>query len=198
MSLKDNIKAVKDELNSEEKFFEKAVLTERFVKRYKKPLISIVVLIVAILIGMMIKEYLDKSKIESVNSAFTKLQTNADDTEALKILEQNSPALADAFKLHRAVDSGDIEALKKLKSSTDSVVADLASYTVAASTQDAKQLSSYANKSDAIYRDFAILDEAVILLKNNEISKAHMRLRLISEESILYESATALMHYGVK
>jgi len=35
LSLKQDIEMVKEELNSEEKFFEKAVLTERFVKKYK-------------------------------------------------------------------------------------------------------------------------------------------------------------------
>ena len=36
VSLKENIEMVKNELNSEEQFFEKAVQTERFVKKYKK------------------------------------------------------------------------------------------------------------------------------------------------------------------
>jgi hypothetical protein len=35
LSLKENINMVREELNSEEKFFEKAVITEKFVKKYK-------------------------------------------------------------------------------------------------------------------------------------------------------------------
>jgi hypothetical protein len=49
LSLKENIQAVKDELNSEEKFFENAIRTERFVKKYQKPLIAAVV---ALVIGL--------------------------------------------------------------------------------------------------------------------------------------------------
>ena len=40
MSLKDNIKHIKDELNSEEKFFENIVRAEKFLKKYKKILIA--------------------------------------------------------------------------------------------------------------------------------------------------------------
>ena len=46
MSLKDNIEMVKEELNSEEKFFERSVITERFVKKYKNAIIASVVVIV--------------------------------------------------------------------------------------------------------------------------------------------------------
>ena len=35
LSLKTDIEMVKDELTSEEKFFEKAVVTEKFIKKYK-------------------------------------------------------------------------------------------------------------------------------------------------------------------
>ena len=35
MSLKEELEMVKEELSSEEKFFEKAVITEKFVKKYK-------------------------------------------------------------------------------------------------------------------------------------------------------------------
>jgi len=45
LSLKNNIEMVKEELNSEEKFFEKAVITEKFVKKYKNLLIGSVIAI---------------------------------------------------------------------------------------------------------------------------------------------------------
>ena len=48
LSLKENIDMVKQELNSEEKFFEKAVITEKFVKKYKNMMIASVVAIVVL------------------------------------------------------------------------------------------------------------------------------------------------------
>jgi len=40
LSLKTDLEMVKDELTSEEKFFEKAVVTEKLVKKYKKVIIG--------------------------------------------------------------------------------------------------------------------------------------------------------------
>jgi len=46
LSLKENIGMVKEELTAEEQFFEKAVVTERFVKKYKNVMIGSLVVIV--------------------------------------------------------------------------------------------------------------------------------------------------------
>ena len=54
LSLQQELQMVKEELTSEEKFFEKAVVTEKFVKKYRKPLIGVVVAIVLIVVGDML------------------------------------------------------------------------------------------------------------------------------------------------
>lgn len=48
MSLKNDIEMVREELNSEEKFFEKAVVTERFIKKYKNVIIGSIAAIVVV------------------------------------------------------------------------------------------------------------------------------------------------------
>jgi hypothetical protein len=46
LSIKDGITLVKEELTSEEKLFEKSVITERFIKKYKKIMIGGVVVFI--------------------------------------------------------------------------------------------------------------------------------------------------------
>ena len=53
-------------------------------------------------------------------------------------------------------------------------------------------------KEGALYRDLAIVQEAVILMKTQKIDKAYEKLSQISVQSPLAQVANALMHYGVK
>ncbi len=198
MSLKENISMVRSELNSEEKFFEQAVRTERFVKKYKKPLISLIVLVVIAVVVMIVSDSIKQSKIDSANSAFAILQQNPTDADALAELKESAPALFEVFELKMATQNGDLQTLKRLSASKDRVVSDLASYQVAANDQDVALLSSYANDQDAIYRDIAIVEEAVLLLKKSDTDRAHQRLKLIAEDSPLFGTASALRHYGIK
>ena len=44
----------------------------------------------------------------------------------------------------------------------------------------------------------ALLNEAVLLMKEDKIEEAHSRLAQIGEKSSLKGTATMLLHYGVK
>jgi len=74
----------------------------------------------------------------------------------------------------------------------------LATYGVASATKDEKALNEYALQEDAIYKDLAIVQSAVILMQEEKINKAHEKLSQISVQSPLAQVANALMHYGVK
>ncbi|MBN2781994.1 MAG: hypothetical protein JXQ66_02010, partial [Campylobacterales bacterium] len=74
MSIKNNIDMVREELNSEEKFFEKAVMTERFVSKYKKPLIGLVSVVILVAVSSITYDSYKNNKIESANITLTKLQ----------------------------------------------------------------------------------------------------------------------------
>ena len=128
MSLKENIEMVKDELNSEEKFFENAVKTERFVKKYKKALIGLVVAIVVVVIAGTAYDANREAKIEAANMAYAALLKNGSDEEAKAELKILSPALYDAWRLSKAIADNDIPALEKLTASKAVAVSDLASY----------------------------------------------------------------------
>ncbi|MDF1881361.1 hypothetical protein JHD50_08615 [Sulfurimonas sp. MAG313] len=103
MSLKENIDMVKEELNQEEKLFESAVKTERFVKKYKTPLVSTLVAVVLVLVGKSAYDMNVQNSITSSNEAYLTLLESAEDTSAAKILKENNRALYDGWQLQVAL-----------------------------------------------------------------------------------------------
>ncbi len=198
MSLKNDIEMVKEELNSEEKFFEKAVITEKFVKKYKNAMIGSVVAITLFVAGSITYSSMQDARIADANAAFLELKSDKNTPATLDRLESLSPELHDVWLYSQAVATQNIAELEKLQDSKATFVADLSSYEVAQSTADVNKLDAYAQKQNAVYSDLAILQAAVILMNNNEIEKAHTKLKMINVDSPLAQVATALMHYGVK
>lgn len=195
MSLKDNIEMIKQELNSEEKFFEKAVVTERFIKKYKKTIIISIAAIVVVVGANIAYNTNEKSKTNAANIAFTKLQLNSNDTTALNELKSLAPNLHDAWIFSQAITNKDMEKLKSLKNTKTLIVSDLAEYEMAT---DNSALEKYASKQDAIFRDLALVQGAIILLNENKIGEARNMLEKVSKKSSLEKLVAALMHYGIK
>lgn len=189
---------VKDELNAEEKFFENAVRTERFVKKYKTKLIGIAAIAIFVVGANGVYEYVKNSKAEASNIALLSLQQNGEDKAALAVLKEQNPKLYDLYMLSRAIDKGDIAMLKELSSSKALAVADLASYQVASLEKKLNDLNNYANTEDAIYKDMAVVQSAVLLMQENKMDQAHRKLALVQSSSPVYTIAMSLMHYGVK
>ncbi len=198
MSLKENIEMVKDELNSEEKFFEKAVITERFVKKYKKPLIGAVVAIVLIVVTNFAYEASEQNRIESANKTLSELQKNPKDELALARLESLSPALHDAWLYSQAIAQENAADLEKLKNSKALIINDVAQYEAAEYKEDLAALESYSEKQNAIYKDLAMIMSAILLMQEGKVDEAHDKLSMIGAKSSMAQVANALMHYGVK
>ena len=198
MSLKENIDMVKEELSQEEKMFESAVKTEKFVKKYKMPSIGAITTILVVVIGNSLYKASVESKITASNKAYSTLLQTPTDASAQKELQENNALLYDAWKLQQALKANDDKALESLKSSKSEVVSDIASYELATLKQDSSALNSYSNDKDAIYRDIALLNEAVLLMKNGKKDEAKARLSMIDDKSSLKKTAMMLQHYGVK
>lgn len=198
MSLKENIDMVKEELNQEEKFFESAVKTERFVKKYKMPLISMIVTVVVVIIGNSIYQANLSQTIAESNSAYMTLLATPDDAQAAKTLEKTNSNLYEAWQFKRALDTRDEAKLEALSASSSEIVSDLATYELAAIKKDKAALNAYALNQNAILKDLAILNEAVLLMQEGKTAEAKERLRLIDEDSSFKKMVILLQHYGVK
>ena len=189
---------VKEELTSEEKFFEKAVVTEKFVKKYKNVMIGSVVAIVLYVAGSMAYTVNKQNNIENANSALSQLQVNANNPATLAKLKSLSPVLHDVWVYSQAVVNKDMGKFKTLKNSKALLIGDLSAYEIAQNSQDTRKLNAYAEKQDAIYADLARVESAIILMREKKIKESHELLRMISLSSPLAQVAKVLMHYGVK
>ena len=198
MSLKTDIEMVKEELSSEEKFFEKAVVTEKFVKKYKNSLIGSVVVIVLLVAGNIAYTVSEQNRITEANTALGELQEKGANKATQARLESLSPVLHDVWLYSKAIANKDMGSLKTLTSSKSSVVKDLASYELAQQEGSLTALNEYGSKNEAIYGDLARVEAAVLLMNEKKIDEAHSKLSQISLTSPLAQVAKTLMHYGVK
>ena len=198
LSLKENISMVKEELNSEEKFFEKAVITEKFVNKYKKLIIGSVVAIVVVVGSNIAYDISKQNQIAEANTALQLLQQDSKNSNASVELKALSPDLYDVWSFSQAMANKDLAALKELKNSKALIVSDLASYELAQDAKNATSLNGYSLKQDAIFKDLALVQSAVILMNDNKIDEARQKLLSISEGSSLAKVSQALLHYGVK
>jgi len=198
LSLKNDIEMVKDELNSEEKFFEKAVITEKFVKKYKNMMIASVVVVVLLAGGNIAYDMNKKSKIEGANATLVLLEKDSSDSASLAQLKVLSPNLHDVWLFSKATADKDTAALTQLQNSKALIVSDLVAYELAQNKKDTAALNSYAMKQSSIYKDLAQVQAAVILINSGKIEQSHEKLLKITEASSLNRVAKALLHYGVK
>lgn len=197
LSLKDNIDMVKEELNSEE-IFEKAVVTEKFIKKYKKPLIATVIAIVLIVVADIGYNVNEKNTINAANETLQELEQNPSDSVALERLNSLSPELHDLWLYSQAVATQSAAEFEKISDSKALVIDDIAKYEAAELKNDPKMLQNYAKKQDAIYKDLALVELALIAMNDGKTDEAHTNLSMISPESPMANVAKSLMHYGVK
>lgn len=198
MSLKNDIEMVKDELTSEEKFFEKAVVTEKFVKKYKNLMIGSVVAVVLFVAGSIGYNVNEQNRLDSANAALSLLQANPNDSATLAQLNSLSPTLHDVWVYSQALATKDTQKLESLSSSKALLISDLSAYELAQNSKDTQKLESYADSKDAIYADLARIQTAVLFMNEKKIDKAHEELTQIALNSPLSQVAKVLMHYGVK
>lgn len=195
LSLKENINMVRSELSSEEQFFEQAIVTERFIKKYKNVIVAIAVAIAVGVVGVVAYRAYEENRVEKSNLALEKLMKDVNDAAALSELKSTNPALHDLWMLSLSAAKGDMASLEKLKGSTAPFVSDLSSYQTA---NTPKMLDDYAMKQESIYKDLALVQGAILLMKENKMDEAHEKLSRVSVDSALGKVAAALLHYGVK
>ncbi|MBV5335048.1 MAG: hypothetical protein JZU49_04510 [Sulfuricurvum sp.] len=198
MNLKENMQALKEELSSEEKFFESAVKTERFVKKYKKPMIVSVIVLLLGLGGSVTYQIINDAKVERANTALNTLLMNPMDQNALKELSSQGGPLFELYSLSKALRDNDLKTLQTLKGAKNFEVADIASYESAVLSKDEKALDAYSKKQGSMYQELAVIELAVLSIQKGDSKAAHTSLALIKEDSAVYPLAQMLSHYGVK
>ena len=197
MSIKENVGAIKDGLNSEEKLFETVVIVEKFYKKYKLIIWAVAVAVIAYFVISSVNASNEEDRIKQANAAFTVLSEKAHDAKALEALEASSPALYDLHRFREAMKTSDVETLKSLRKSKAFGIADMAKYQYAMLSGDNKALVDYIDGGAVYFKDIAILNAAANYIKQSKLKKAKKLLNKIDSRSPFFEQANTLMHFGI-
>lgn len=190
VSIKDDVNYVKRELSGDEKVLESAFKLELLYKKYKFHLWSVVAVVILFFATQLVISAVQEAKLTKANEAFLTLQTNSNDADALKVLQENNPALLELYTYAQAAKKQDIKTLESLASSSNSVIADASAYTAGALSK--KPVDS------KLYKEMALLEEAYLAIVSGDIKTANNKLELIDERSSLSVVAEFLKHSTIK
>ena len=192
LSLKENIKSVKEEIGAEEQFLESIIKGERFYKKYKRQIQILVVVVVLGAIGYTGMNLIKTRNLRLSNEAYEKLLINPDNSEALALLKDKNPNLYRVFLFKEAIKTKDITKLKELSNDKDSkYLSDLSKYQLE-QLQDSKVVDS------ELLKGFSLLEEGFDLLKENKITEAKLKFAQIDANSPLSKIVKNLEHYQGK
>ena len=180
MSMKDEVKFIKDEFSNDEKLLVNFVKFERFFKKYKKIIYVLIFLAIVTPIGIYIKNSIDETNLNKANNALsTYLEQN--DNDSLEYLKNNNKNLYELALYLRAKKSLNEEniSLKYLK--------ELLEYQLAEKNADSSKLEALRKSDDFLIKDYAILNEAIVLVNKGEYTKSKELIEEINKESKAYE-----------
>jgi len=190
LNIKDNINYIKKELSGDEKVLESAFKLETIYKKHKLKLGIALLAFVVFFSGKAIENNMHESALLEANTAFLTLQKNPNDTKALKILQDNNPALFELFSYKEAVQNKDIKALESLYTSTNTVISDASAYQ--ASVIEKKP------KDSILYNDMALFTQGYVALENGDTKTAMLKLKQVDERSALATITGLLKHSTLK
>ncbi len=193
MGLKENIKAVKEEISTEEQFLEGMIKSERFFNRNKKYIISALVLLALGAGGYAINDVMASQRLKVSNAAYQALLKDANNSAALETLKAKNPKLYAMYTFETALAKGDIEALTQVSLSKDNpILADLATYQLS-------QLDANKSPKGELLSGMVLLQEGYELLKEKKVEEARLKFAQIETNSPLKQIAKNLEHYqGLK
>ena len=199
MSLKENLKNIKQEFDQDEKMLESAFRLEILARRYRRYIAAGIICLLALGIGYGVYNYMDSQRTKQATQAYAKLLEDVTDEQALKSLAQASPELYDLYRYGNA--NGDSEVFKSLLHSKNELVRTLAAYEIAsinageANEKGQLDISGLDKVKASALKDLALLQEAFLLFSHSSIQEAKDKLLLIPDNSILREEAQMMRHY---
>lgn len=189
LGIKENIKAVKEEISTEEQFLEGMIKSERFFRRNKVYIMGILASVVLATAGYGAYSVWEKERLKSSNEAYVTLIKDPSNENALRTLKAKNEKLYELVMFQTAVEKGDIALLKQLAlQNKNPIVADLIAYQVA------QRENGILPKSE-LFSGMVLLQEGYALLKENKIADAKVKFAQIEMNSPLKQIAQNLEHY---
>ncbi|ABS43429.1 hypothetical protein CK590_01745 [Campylobacter jejuni] len=187
MGLKDNLKAVKNELNTEEQFIENFIKGERFIRKYKFYISAVVIILVAWFAGNFIISKINDYKTKEANEIYANLIQDPNNKNLLEKLKNKNTNLYAIFLLKENINDFNNTALQnELKQI----------YSNAQTNTLLKNIIALSLGDKSIFlKNYDKLLEAYKLLEQNKIEEANVLLSQIKENSSLNQIAKNLKHY---
>ena len=187
MGLKDNLKAVKNELNTEEQFIENFIKGERFIRKYKFYISAVVIILVAWFAGNFIISKINDYKTKEANEIYANLIQDPSNKNLLEQLKNRNTNLYAIFLLKENINDFNNTALQnELKQI----------YNNAQTNTLLKNIIALSLRDKSIFlKNYDKLLEAYKLLEQNKIEEANVLLSQIKENSSLNQIAKNLKHY---
>ncbi|ECO5713420.1 hypothetical protein H0O07_06310 [Campylobacter jejuni] len=187
MGLKDNLKAVKNELNTEEQFIENFIKGERFIRKYKFYISAVVIILVAWFAGNFIISKINDYKTKEANEIYANLIQDPNNKNLLEQLKNKNTNLYAIFLLKENINDFNNTALQnELKQI----------YNNAQTNTLLKNIIALSLRDKSIFlKNYDKLLEAYKLLEQNKIEEANVLLSQIKENSSLNQIAKNLKHY---
>ncbi|ECP7644139.1 hypothetical protein ACMXEJ_001963 [Campylobacter jejuni] len=187
MGLKDNLKAVKNELNTEEQFIENFIKGERFIRKYKFYISAVVIILVAWFAGNFIISKINDYKTKEANEIYVNLIQDPSNKNLLEQLKNKNTNLYAIFLLKENINDFNNTTLQnELKQI----------YNNAQTNTLLKNIIALSLGDKSIFlKNYDKLLEAYKLLEQNKIEEANVLLSQIKENSSLNQIAKNLKHY---
>ena len=185
MAIKDDIKDVKERMDSQGQFLENIIKSELFIKKYKKPIVGTFIVVFLAIVVYLVVDYQKEAKFKKANESYSELILNPNDKEAAKKLQSLDKNLFTLFEFRQALDNNDSKKIDELSNleGIDKLLKDIISYE--AGKQSGEILSSYS----AFMKGYAYLKEGKVEEANKEFIK-------ISPNSGLTQIVKNLRHYN--
>ncbi len=188
MSIK--IKDVKEEFTADEQMLISAFKLEKFYKKHKIKIFSIIALILLAFSINQISKYIKQNRLNSANEAYLTLLKDSKNSEALNSLKEKNPILFELYSYNQAVKNRNLKELDNLKKSKNNIISDISNYHLAVIKQ--------IDVSSKLYNDMAIVNNTNLLIKRGKMIEARNQLALIDEKSPLYNISKIIKHYTIK
>lgn len=187
MGLKDNLKAVKNELNTEEQFIENFIKGERFIRKYKFYISAVVIILVAWFAGNFIISKINNYKTKEANEIYANLIQDPSNKNLLEQLKNKNTNLYTIFLLKENINDLNNTAfqneLKQIynNAQTNTLLKNI--------------IALFLGDKSIFLKNYDKLLEAYKLLEQNKIEEANVLLSQIKENSSLNQIAKNLKHY---
>ena len=183
MALKDDIAGIKQEIGTEEQFLESIIKSELFIKKYKKPFLGLVAILILGFVGYYGNLFFENKRIDSANALYNELLKNPNDNAKKDELKSKDINLYAVFELKNSLKNGDNAKLDELANSNIDPLL--------------KEIINLQNgKQGVLLEDYNSFINGYELLKSGKFDAAEVEFNKIPANSPFKQMVVNLKHYN--